>query len=134
MFKLKKIINSGVNVPEPELCSVYLNHAVKAGSALHDDMGTLVLGDAAAKPTHIAINDIPKGAHMALCYRISPDMLFEVPILSDNVSAISIGANLCLQDNGGYLALCDLSADNCAVIYDLNGARNDGDTVYVKFN
>lgn len=135
MFKLKKIINSGVNVPEPELCSVYLSHAVKAGSALHEESGTIGLGNSEAKPTYIAINDIPKGSSKALCYRITPDMIFEVPLRSEYAESQLIGVSLGLLDNGkGYIELNDSPTENCAFLYDLNGARNDGDTVLVKFN
>ena len=78
MFKLKKIINSGVNVPEPERCYVSLSKGVTAGTLLLESEGILGIGNAYMIPTHITIGDIKSGNGYALCYRITPDMIFEV--------------------------------------------------------
>lgn len=135
MFKLKKIINSGVNVPEPELCNVSLTKDVKAGTPLLETDATLRIGDTNMTPTHIAVSDIKKGNGRALCYRISPEMIFEAELCSEEISMISEGFRITLYDDGsGYNKLSDnIISEGGALVYDMNGADKYGDTVYVTF-
>lgn len=135
MFKLKKIINSGVNVPEPERCHVNLSKDVKAGTALIESGGILGIGTNSMTPTHITVHDIKKGNGYALCYRISPDMIFEVEIASHEVGMLSNGSRINLFDDGnGYNKLSDnVLEEGGAFVYDMNGASKYDDTFYVIF-
>lgn len=135
MFKLKKIINSGVNVPEPERCHVNLSKDVKAGTLLLESSAVLGIGNAEMTPTHIAVQDIKSGAGYALCYRISPDMLFEAEFCSCEAGMIDNGNRITLHDDGnGFNKLSDnILESGGAIVYDMNGATNYGDTIYVIF-
>ena len=135
MFKLKKIINSGVNVPEPERCYVSLTKDVKAGTLLLESEGILGIGNATMTPTHITISDIKKGGGYALCYRISPEMIFEIETRSYEIAMVSRGCRLSLIDDGsGFNAISDnIIEEGGALVYDTNGAAVYGDTMYVTF-
>lgn len=135
MFKLKKIMNSCVNVPEPEIVSAQPSLVLSAGSTAYSNTGTLTKGDATTKPTHVLINAKEKGQEQALCYRITPDMIFEVEAVGDNVGDICIGDYVCLYLEGaeGYSKCSDVFEGGVAYVYDNNGATKSGDTLYVSF-
>ena len=86
-------------------------------------------------PTHITIGDVKKGSRDALCYRISPEMIFEAEILSEEANMILNGSRITLADDGeGFNKLSDNTLEEGgALVYDTNGATVYGDTMYVSF-
>ncbi len=135
MFKLKKILNSGVNVPEPEIVHAQPSIDLAAGSTAYSNAGTLTRGGATTKPTHVLIRTKEKGTEQALCYRITPEMIFEVEVVGDNIGEIYAGDSICLYQEGaeGYSKCCDTFEGGVALIKDKNGATKSGDTIYVSF-
>lgn len=134
MFKLTRIINSGVNVPEPEMLPVQSSIIFAAGSTAVLNGGTLTLGNETTKPTHIIIRKKPKGENVALCYRINPNMIFKVQIVGDYIDNLCEGKIVCLHTDGlGYTKCSDTTEGGVALINDMNGAIESGDSVYVSF-
>lgn len=134
MFKLINIINSGVNVPEPVLLPADPSIVLDAGATAVFTDGQLTLGAEDVKPTHIIIRKKLENEKEALCYRITPDMLFEVEVYGDNVDTLLNGQSLCLHiDGNGYTKCSDLTIDGVALIHDENGAFKDNDSVIVSF-
>ena len=135
MFKLKKIINSGVNVPEPEMLHAQSTLALESGSTVYSNLGIITAGGQTTKPTHVIIKSKAKGEEMVLCHRISPNMIFEVEIVGNDVSDLLDGDKICLLNDGNGYSKCSTTTDGgVATIYDMNGATKSGDTVLVTFN
>lgn len=135
MFNLKKIITSGVNVPEPELIAAEGGYQLSAGAALVFQENRLIIGAQDQKPTHITLQDMDEEDYTVLCYRITPNMLFEVEVIGKNVAGITNGSKLCLYNTEyGYTALSDETENGVAIVYDRNNAKKSGDTVYVTFD
>ena len=134
MFKLKRIVNSGVNVPEPELLQSQTSVFLKAGSTAYAKDGLIAPGGEGTVPTHVLLRNKDKLEREALCYRIYPDMIFEVEVVGDNVGALSKGKKIRLYNDGyGYSKCSDEVEGGVALIVDMNGAVKSGDTVYVSF-
>ena len=136
MFKLIKILNTGVNVPEPEQLPCETNLALDAGACVIYDSASnkIYSGDQTETPTHVLIKESKPGDSFALCYRISPDMIFEVPITGNpEVLRNGMSVELSLRNGHGAYAISDI-ADGPAKIYSLEGATKPGDKVLVTFN
>lgn len=136
MFKLIKILNSGANVPEPELRPCEPNAVIDAGTCLvYDTLRNIVHACGPADtPTHLLIKDVKKGDNLALCYKLFNEMLFEAPIVGspENVN-VGMSVELAVEDGHGAYAISDNDGGS-AVIYSLEGATKSGDKVLVTFN
>ena len=135
MFKLVKILNSGVNVPEPCRMAIADNTVIKPGSALSLSNGKLTNCPAGTIPSYISI----QGSECAkdgtiLCYEIFENMLFEATAYSF-VPAISAGYNVALyRDAEGSAVGIDMEGNEaCATVVDTCGAAKAGDKITVKF-
>lgn len=134
MFKLKKIFNSGVNVPEPEIVPVQPPLSGKPGCAFVLSEGKLIRGDGLTMPSYINIAPIKSSDTSAICYRITPDMLFEVEIMGEDISSVENGMKLPIYlEKNAFCKVGDIPEDGLATVYDTNGATKDNDTVYVVF-
>jgi hypothetical protein len=135
MFKLKKILNSGTNVPEPELVAAHMSITLNTGAVGTLVNGSLSTGSATTKPTHVLLKKKEKGEEYAICYRINPNMIFEVELVSENVADLLDGDSVCLylDGTGGYSKCSGETEGGVAFINDMNGATKSGDTVYVSF-
>ena len=133
MFKLIKIENSGVNVPEPIALAKYTDTRICIGSALTVVGGKAVNCDTAAAPQYIAYENADESASEVLCYRISGDMLFEVAT-SAAPTSIAVGDKLTLaEDEDGCIALVSATTGGCAEVVELLGAKVKGDKITVRF-
>ena len=133
MFKLIKILNSGVNVPEPELLPCEANLVLDAGACVvyNSNSNKIYSGDQVEAPTHILIKGIKDSDKFALCYRISPDMIFEVPIIGNPASLhAGMTVEFALKDGLTAYAASDI-AGGPAVIYSLEGATKSGDKILI---
>lgn len=135
MFKLKRIISSGVNVPEPELIPLAPNLYSEAGAALAmSEDGLLDIGDYKTMPTHILIAKANKNDLYGLCYRITPNMIFETTLYGDP-KYLYEGMNVTLyNDKKGVNCVTDSTESGVATIYDMAGAKKSGDRLLVVFN
>lgn len=83
MFKLTKINNSRMNVPEPEYLPPTASESFVEGEALVFSSGKLTKATGTTKPTHICLKKYTAPASNAEnlpCYRIMPNMVFEADI------------------------------------------------------
>lgn len=134
MFKLIKILNSGVNVPEP--CRIAKESAaeIKMGSALILDGGYATNCPETVRPEYIALEDSGAGKTYVLAYTVSENMIFETPI-TDSPEALTEGVSVTLSqdDNGAAVAVSATTDSGVAKIVSLDGAAKAGDKISVKF-
>lgn len=135
MFKLIKIISSGSNTPDP--CRMLTSSGIsyKAGTALKLSSGRLANATATDKPEFIAVESAAAGEKTTLvCYPVSADMLFEVPI-SGMPAMVKAGTKVTLSvDADGYADKVSNSAtDGVATIFDMREATKSGDSIIVRF-
>ncbi len=133
MFKLIKIQNAGVNLPEPIKMSKG-NTKINIGSALVLSAGKVTAPAATAKPAYIAMETASSDQSEVLCYEIFPNMLFETTV---NASPASLkeGDKVTLGFDGDSCASCvtATTTNGIASIAELLGASAAGDKITVKF-
>ena len=84
MFELKKITNAGCNIPEFVSLPFADGADVIKGCALVLKDGTLVHAKTGETPTHIsATNGISQKSGEILSYKITSEMVFDVPVKGD---------------------------------------------------
>ena len=136
MFKLLKIMNAGVNVPEIENLNCDNTTIASAGSCVLFDKsyGQLLSCSSNDAPTHILVKNIEEGDTKALCYSILPQMIFETTLIGDPAPLYEgMGVKLALNSEGGAYAVSDVEG-SAATIYSLENARKSGDKILVVFN
>lgn len=134
MFKLIKILNSGVNVPENVKLPKSTSLEVKMGSALTLAGGSVANCGASAAPTYIAAQNAAAGESSVLCYAVSGNMLFETTV-SAAPAALKIGDKVTLgtDADGAAVNVTATTTSGVATVIDLAGAKNAGDKITVKF-
>ena len=134
MFKLTKILNSGVNVPETTILPKPVSLKITCGSALVITDGYAAICQPTTKPTHIAIENTKDGSKKVFCYEVNSDMLFETNVKAVP-TALSIGdkVTLATDDNNCASYISSTLTGGVATIVDLMGASAVGDKVTVKF-
>ena len=134
MFKLIKIQNSGVNVPEPIHLKKPASLKVKAGDALIIENGYVSACPATTTPTHIAFADGKSNDYNALAYEINENMLFETTVGADP-TALTVGQKVTLgkDTNNAASYVTATTASGVATIVDLMDAAISGDKITVKF-
>lgn len=132
MFKLIKILNSGVNVSEPVKLTAAEGVTLKAGTLGIIDAGSIRPCTATETPTHL-IGRNAKGGEAIPVYPIGRDMIFDCPV-SQNPSALTVGAKVTLAiEDGAAVGVSATTAGGVAEIFDLAGASAAGDSVSVRF-
>ena len=134
MFKLIKIINSGVNVPEPIRMPKASDKTVKSGTLLTVTNGELADCGPTSAPTYVALADAGVSDTVAVCAAINGNMYFEAP-LSESPASLKIGAKVTLAtdaDGAAYGVSATVSG-GVATVIDLCGATSAGDKITVKF-
>jgi hypothetical protein len=134
MFKLIKIINSGVNVPEPVRLSKASETVITEGTALTISGGLVINCGASVAPRYIAIAAAPEGTTDVLCYEITEGMRFAAPA-TVAPTAYTVGAqlNLAVNATGSAYGVGSVNTNGVATVASVDGAQNVGDTVTVKF-
>ena len=134
MFKLIKIVNSGVNVPEFVTLEKPSSLAVKPGSALviHDGLAAFCIEDEI--PTHISAEVTRENSDTVLCFEINGNMHFEVPLDSapDGLNIGDLVSVSCDSDDCSVLVSPTVDYGQATVV-DLQGATDEGDKITVKF-
>ena len=132
MFKLIKILNSGVNVPEPMLYKKDKATVFAIGTPVKLSGGKLVNVGSTTAPTHIIAEKDASGEGV-YAFVINPDMVFET-VVSMDPSELSVGDAVTLEiEDGAAIAVTATTDGGVAKIYDLSDACEIGDTVYVRF-
>ena len=136
MFKILKILNSGTNVPEPEIFPCDVTIAAPAGSALslNSDTGHLAIGEPYETPFCVLAEDHKSGTARAMCYRITPDMILEAPVFGDPLKLYN-GAGIILHSDPkhGLCGVSDSEDTRIATVYSTNGAKKYGDKILIYF-
>ncbi len=127
MFNCKKIINGRMNVPETESLPTTASEVYKEGEALVLSSGKLTKASGTTKPTHISLADYtaPASGQKELpCFRIAPNMVFEVPVtFSETAVAIVVGAKLKVDTDG--LGVTDVTTGGVITVVDALEANTD---------
>ena len=133
MFKLIKIQNSGVNVPEPQSIAKG-SGKIKRASALIISGGKAVAPGATTAPTHIALADAAEGDTTVTCAQISPLMVFECPVKDGTPTSLTVGTKVCLAiEDGCAVGVNTTPASGVATVYDTLGATKVGDKILITF-
>lgn len=134
MFNCKKIINGRINVPETESLPTTASEVYKEGEALVLSSGKLTKASGTTKPTHISLADYtaPASGQKDLpCYRIAPNMVFEVPVsFSETAAAIVVGSKLKVDTDG--LGVTDVTTGGVITVVDAldaNTNKSNGDLI-----
>ena len=136
MFKLIKIINSGVNVPEPVRVPKDTETVILQGCAISTQSGLAINCAPSTVPKYIALANAAKGDTEVLCYEITDGMRFETVINTKPYSyMLGTKALFAVDDDGNAFGFGTEASDvGVMTITDLCGATNAGDKITVKFN
>lgn len=134
MFRLIKIVNSGVNVPEIIKLPKPASLNVKAGTALTLSGGYVAMCTSTAAPTYIAAENADSSKDSVFCYAVNGNMLFETTF-SAKPTSLAIGDKVTLgsDSNSCTVNVTATTTSGVATIVDLMNAANVGDKVTVKF-
>lgn len=131
MFRLMKIENARINVPEPEYLDVTAAEAVSEGEALVLASGKLTKCGATTAPEFIAMASLSADATkrtIAVC-RVEKNQVYEVPVTAAPTS-LKVGDKVTLNTDG--LQVTATTTSGVVTIVDLNGATAAGDKVVVR--
>ena len=134
MFKLIKIQNSGINVPEPQKLNKLSTASIKLGEALVIENGEIKSCPATSTPTYVAFASAPEGSESVVCYPVNSDMLFETTV-NAAPTALLIGSKVTIGKDSDGCSVCvsATTASGVATIVSLDEAAKAGDKVTVKF-
>lgn len=131
MFKLIKIENARMNVPEPVFYEVTASEAVTMGEALVLASGKLTKCGATVKPEFIAMADCAADATKRLIpvARVEANQLYEVPVQAAPTSLVE-GSKVTLHTDG--LQVTATTTSGVVTVESLNGATAAGDIIVVR--
>lgn len=136
MFRLVKIENAKLNVPEPEYLEVTASEAVAIGEALVLSSGKLTKASGTTKPKFIAMAACTAGAtnrSIPVC-RIEPNQVYEVGVnFSSTAVAIVVGSAVTVDTDG--LGVTDVTTSGVITVVDAldaNTNKADGDKILVR--
>lgn len=131
MFRLIKIENARMNVPEPVFHEVTASEAVQLGEALVLTSGKLTKCGATAKPEFIAMADCAADAAKRLIpvARVEANQLYEVPVTAAPTSLVE-GDKVTLHTDG--MQVTATTTSGVVTVESLNGAAAAGDTIVVR--
>ena len=133
MFKLIKIIHSGVNVPEAQILSKG-ERTISRGEALVLSAGKVTPCPTTSLPTYIALADAKAEDDTVACAMVNPNMVFECPITEGSATALTVGTKVCLTEkNGKTVGINSTTTSGVATVYDTLGASAIGDKVLLTF-
>lgn len=135
MFKFIKILSGGVGVPEPVRIPKSIDTDIPIGAALTLENGVAAHPASTTAPQYVSAAASPAGKETSLLvYPLFPDMLFEVPVSGSPV-ALGVGKKVTLHHNssGAAIDVSVTTANGVATIVDLQGAKNSGDIITVRF-
>ena len=131
MFKLIKIENARMNVPEPVFHEVKASEAVELGEALVLTSGKLTKCGATVKPEFIAMADCAAAAtdRIITVARVEANQLYDVPI-SAAPSSLAEGSKVTLHTDG--MQVTATTTSGVVTVESLNGAAAAGDNIVVR--
>lgn len=131
MFKLIKIENARMNVPEPVFHKVTDSEAVVEGEALVLTNGKLTKCGAKVKPEFIAMAGCASGAtkREIPVIRVEANQLYEVPVQAAPTS-LTAGSKVTLHTDG--LQVTATTEGGVVTVENLNGAAAADDIIVVR--
>lgn len=131
MFKLIKIENARMNVPEPVFREVTASEAVVMGEALVLTSGKLTKCGATVKPEFIAMADCAsdEAKRIIPVARVEANQLYEVPVQTAPTSLVE-GSKVTLHTDG--LQVTATTTNGVVTVENLNGAAAAGDVIVVR--
>ena len=126
MLKLLRIDNARMNVPEPEYFTA--GGAIKIGDLCKIENGKIMYAYSEADlKEFVALSDAKDGDTVAVC-RLTNNQVWEAAWRNDiGTAQLANGASVNFSSN-------EITGEGDeAVIVDTNGAKGEGDTVYVRF-
>lgn len=131
MFRLIKIENARMNVPEPVFHEVTASEAVQLGEALVLTSGKLTKCGSTVKPEFIAMADCAADATNRLipAARVEPNQLYEVPVQAAPTSLVE-GSKVTLHTDA--MQVTATTTSGVVTVESLNGAAAAGDTIVVR--
>ncbi len=133
MFSVAKILGGRQNVPETLELPVTAGTAYSVGEALVLTSGKLTAASGDVDVKYISLENYTapdSGARRLKCFRVLPDMLFEVP-LSAYAATVVPGAKVTIGSGGLTVTATAVTDAFGAEIVDANGAAAKDDTVFV---
>ena len=132
MFHLTKILNGRIGVPEPERIVLDASVSVSYGTPVILKEGTLEVMSASstALPTHLILKD--SDGKEILAGRVTPEMVFEVPLTSAP-TAMKVGGEYLLGAGATLSSTLASSGKRGAYLLDKAGAKAAGERVLVCF-
>ncbi len=133
MFKLIKINNARINVPEPVRLTLGSSVTLERGTPVILKGGTLSAVTAASEalPTHVTL--APVNGTEALVYELTPDAVLEVTV-SGSPTALTVGEEYLLTSDGKQLSTTAASGTKRgARLVSKTGAVSAGDAVLIRF-
>ena len=131
MFKLLKIENARMNVPEPVFHEATANEAISIGEALVLSSGKLTICPTTTKPEFIAIGQLgasDANRKVAVC-RVESNQVYEVPV-TVAPTGLKVGDKVAIHTDG--LQITEDTTNGVITIENLNGAEAAGDTIVVR--
>ena len=132
MFKLAKIENGRMNVPEPEYIEVKEAEAVVIGEDLVLTAGKLTKCGSTTVPGYISMGEVSASATkrvIAAC-RIEENQVYEVEVTEAPTSLVP-GAKVTISADA--LGVTATTTSGVAKVVALNGASAIGDKITVRF-
>ncbi len=132
MFRLLKIENARMNVPEPEYLDAKASEAIEMGETLVLSAGVLTKCSGTTKPTHIAMaakDAADTDRRMPAC-RIESNQVYAAPVTAAPTSLVP-GAKVTIHTDG--LQVTATTTDGVVTVVDKNGAAAIGDEIIVRF-
>lgn len=130
MFKLIKIENGRMNVPEPEY-HIAGTTELKAGQAVALSSGKLVKN--ATAPTHITLASAKANEAKVPCVRIEPSQVYEVSLSAAPASGIAVGDKITIEGTYATEVIATKTDGGILTIVSLDNATNKGDKITVRF-
>ncbi len=131
MFRLLKIENARMNVPEPEFLEVTAAEAVAEGEALVLSGGKLTKCGATTAPAYIAMgvkSASDTNRFMPVC-RVEKNQVYAVPV-TVAPTALKAGDKVTLHTDG--LQVTATTSSGVVTVVDVNGATAIGDEIIVR--
>ncbi len=133
MFKLLKIENARMNVPEPVFYEAADGEAISVGEALVLEGGKLTKCGAAVKPEFIAIGEIGEAdtaRKLAVC-RVESNQVYEAPV-TDAPTSLKAGDKVTLSEDA--LGITATTDGGIVTVVSVGAAIAAGDTIVVRIN
>ena len=131
MFKLLKIENARMNVPEPVYLDVTAGESVEIGEALVLTDGKLTKCGATATPQYIAmgVKDANDEKRSIPACRVEKNQVYAVPVTAAP-TALKIGDKVTLHTDG--LQVTVTTTAGVVTVESVNGATAAGDEIIVR--